>query len=88
MSQQRRRRRSSIALMYFTKLVVSYIAVAALKEGRELSLVPNRVCSPRLLGLEVTKKALLKNQWQRRRRSNGRRDLLRIQPCYKQRGGK
>ena len=36
--------------MYFTKRVVLYTE-------RELSLVPNRVCSPRLRrGLEVTKK--------------------------------
>ena len=41
MSQQRRRRRSSIALMYFTKLVVSYIAVAVHTErGKGVELSP------------------------------------------------
>ena len=46
---------TTTTLMYFTKRVVLYTE-------RELSLVPNRVCSPRLRrGLEVTKKkALLK----------------------------
>ena len=47
---------TTTTLMYFTKRVVLYT------ERTELSLVPNRVCSPRLRrGLEVTKKkALLK----------------------------